>query len=289
MTAMTPPADPRRYLAATLRGLRADAGLSTTRLATLLGWSQSKISKTELGRTVPPPSDVEAWARATGATPAVRDELVRIAEDTAHQATEWRRELAPGRRRKQEEIQRLEAAASVIRVFGHDVIPGLAQTRPYIEAMFRLGRQVGPPEEPDQEVVEARLSRQAVLDNSDKTFHLLMSETALRRRLVSPADMRRQLDHLSQLASRGNVTVGVIPFDAQERVHQYHGFAIMGDPETDDGALVLAETLTRAVSIRSATEVTEYVAHFDGLRQAAVEGESLRSFLQEVIAEFPAC
>lgn len=57
----------RRRAAAVLRGLRADAGLSTTQLAERLGWSQSKVSKTELGRTTPSPEDADAWARATDA------------------------------------------------------------------------------------------------------------------------------------------------------------------------------------------------------------------------------
>lgn len=285
---MTPPAsaEPRQHLAATLRGLRMDAGLSTTRLANVLGWSQSKVSKTELGRTVPPAADVEAWARATSADPEVRRELVQIAEDAAHQTTEWRRELAPGRRRKQEDLRRMEAAASVIRVFSHDVIPGLAQTRPYAEVMFRLGRQLGP-EEVDQDVIDARLARQAVLEDPAKRFQLLMSETALRRRLVPPADMRSQLQQLQELAVRPGMDLAVIPFDAAERVHQYHGFAVLGDPDVDDEAVVLAETLTRGVIVRSATEVAEYVAHFDAMRQAALDGASLRRLLQEVIAGLP--
>src|SRR5919198_775110 len=140
------PTEPRRRLAATLRALRTDAGLSTTQLAGRLGWSQSKVSKTERGRTVPPPASVQAWARETGASADVQAELMRIAGDAAHQVTEWRRELAPGRRRVQQDIQRIEAASSLIRVFSHDVIPGLAQTRSYAEAIFRLGRQVGPPD-----------------------------------------------------------------------------------------------------------------------------------------------
>ena len=49
-------------MAEALRSLRVDAGLSTTQLARQLRWSQSKVSKTERGITLPPASDVEAWA-----------------------------------------------------------------------------------------------------------------------------------------------------------------------------------------------------------------------------------
>lgn len=264
--------------------MRIDAGLSTTQLADRLGWSQSKVSKTELGRSRPPAADVDAWARATDADPAIRAEMVRMAGQAAVQATEWRRELAPGRRRKQEEIHRLEAAASVVRVFSPDVVVGLAQTRPYAEAMFRLGRRLGPADDLDA-AVDARLARQALLTDRNRRFELVMGESALRRLLIPPAAMRAQLDRLADLAAQPNVVIGVIPFRADERVHQYHGFAILGDPETDDESVVLVETLTRAITVRAPTEVGEYVEHFTALRAAAVEGEQLLALLKKLVAE----
>ncbi|KQC35720.1 helix-turn-helix transcriptional regulator [Frankia sp. ACN1ag] len=274
----------RQELAAGLRALRLDAGISTTVLAVTLGWSQSKVSKTELGRTTPAPADVEAWCAATQATADIRGDLMRRAEQAAHQAVEWRRELAPGRRRKQEEIARLEAGASVIRVFSPDIVVGLAQIRPYAEAVFRLGRPISTAEEPDETAVDARLARQAVLADPRKQFQLLMGETALHRQLVPPRVLRHQLEHLLQLASQANVVVGVIPFAGPERVHQYHGFAVLGEPGVDDEALVLAETVTRGVTVRSTEEVAEYVTHFDGLRQGALEGEQLAALLQAQIS-----
>ncbi|PZS38392.1 MAG: hypothetical protein DLM62_13970 [Pseudonocardiales bacterium] len=70
-------------------------------------------------------------------------------------------------------------------------------------------------------------------------------------------------------------------------MHQYHGFAILGDPDLDEEAIVTAETLTRALVLRSDTDTREYVEYFDALRAAATEGEPLRVFLRELIAELP--
>lgn len=276
-----------KKLASTLKNLRVDAGLSTTKLAAELGWSQSKVSKTETGRTKPAPEDVDAWCRYFHAPPEVREELVNIAATAAAVAADWRRELAPGRRRKQEDIRRMEQAASVIRVFAPDVIAGLAQTRPYVEKMFKLGRKIELVEEPDEDVVNARLDRAAVLERADKQFFLLMGEFALRRQLVPAAQMREQIEHLVELSNKPNVTVEVIPFAADERVHQYNGFAILGDPDIDDEAIVLAETLTRGLSIRSSEEIREYVDHFNALRLGAISGSDLHVFLQEVIEGLP--
>ena len=278
---MTSPTDDRNRLAAALRDLRQAAGLSTTQLAQLLGWSQSKVSKTELGRTRPAPDDVQNWSRATGASTAAQAELVRIAAEAAEEATDWRRELAPGRRRKQDEIQQMEATSSVIRVFSPDVVVGLAQTPAYAEAIFRLGRRVGPPESMP-EVVDARLARQAVLSDQSKRFELVMGEAALRRMLVPATAMVEQLDRIAEIAGRRNVALGVIPFDADETVHQYHGFAIIGDPHADGAAIVLVETLTRALALRDAADVATYIDHFSALRAASIEGDRLQALVSRI-------
>ncbi|MGH3923372.1 MAG: helix-turn-helix domain-containing protein [Pseudonocardiaceae bacterium] len=282
---MTETGQDRRRAAAVLRELRADAALSTTQLAGRLGWSQSKVSKTELGRTTPSPEDVDAWARATGASSATREELRDLAERAATRLTAWRRELAPGRRRMQQDIQRFEAAASVVRVFSPDVVVGLAQTPAYAAAMFRLGRDADLIEDVEK-VVSARLARQAVLDDEGKKFLFVMGETALWRRLISPEQMSTQIQQLRHLTTRPNVDLAIIRFGGQEHTHQYHGFAVLGDPDADDEALVLAETVTRGLTIRGTDEVRQYIEHFTALRAGAVDGGELDRFLQEVSARW---
>ncbi|MFE0020704.1 helix-turn-helix domain-containing protein [Amycolatopsis sp. NPDC059021] len=273
----------RDRLASALLALRKAAGLSTTELARRLGCSQSKISKTERGRTLPDADFVTEWANATGADADVRQELVSIARQAGYEAVELKRDLAPGRRRKQEEIGRLESSASVVRVFAPALVVGLAQSRAYVEAVFRLGRDSGVAENLD-EIVQERLNRQAVLDDEAKRFELLVSEFALRRQLVSEDEMRSQLKKLVELSRRSNVSFGVIPFAADEQVHQYHGFSILGDPTIDDEALVLVTTVTRTLRIRAPTEVADYITHFDALRSGALVDADFRAYVEDVIA-----
>lgn len=274
----------RHELAVALHGLREDARLSTTVLAERLRWSQSRVSRIDRGVTLPSPEDVDQWAQATNADPDIRRHLMDLADRAQLQLTTWRRELAPGRRRKQQEMAAHEAGASVIRLFGADVVPGLAQTRPYAAKMFQLGRDVT--DEPDDldAVLDARLARQHVLD-SGKRVELLMSEFALHRHLVSGAEQRDQIRRLVELSTKPNVHVGVIPFDADERAHQYHGFAIYGDPAVDASAIVLVETLTRGLTIRAADEITQYIEHYQQLDSTALHDDGLRTFLQEMAAK----
>ncbi|MGH3825755.1 MAG: helix-turn-helix domain-containing protein [Pseudonocardiaceae bacterium] len=275
----------RRRMAEALRNLRADTGLSTTQLARRLGWSQSKVSKTERGVTFPQRADVEAWAAATSASAELAAELIELADQASIEFTERRRVLAPGRRRVQAEIQRLEEAASVVRVFQSNIIVGLAQTRAYVEAMFQTGRRT-PPEHLD-EAVASRLDRQVTLANQSKRFELVMGEAALRRRLIPPGAMRTQLERLVELSRQPNIDLRIIRFDTGERAHQYHGYSVIGDPDLDDEAIVWITTVTRTLRIRGDSEIREYIEHFGGLRAAATEGEPLRAFLHELITELP--
>src|SRR5437879_135493 len=109
---MTQP-EPRNELAAALRALRMDAGLTTTELARQLGWSQSTVSRIERGITLAKPAAVAQWTRALHATTELRQHLTEVAEQQAAEFIEWKRAMAPGRRRLQENIKELEELASV--------------------------------------------------------------------------------------------------------------------------------------------------------------------------------
>ncbi|TKG61570.1 helix-turn-helix domain-containing protein [Prauserella endophytica] len=280
--------DERRELAAVLRDLRMNRQVSTTVLARRLGWSQARVSRIERAVAYAKPADVEAWCRELGADPDQRRHLAAVAERLATQLTEWRRELAPGRRRKQQELRDLEAAASVVRVFSGDVIPGLAQTRAYARVMFAQGREGVTDEREDiDDVLDVRMARHEVMRT--KQVELLMSESAIRRQLLPGELWCAQLGHLADLAVSPNVQLGVLPFvaAAQEPVHQYHGYAILGDPDADDTAVALVETVTRALTVRDPQELVTYRDHFAKLSTTAITGDDLRTWLQEVLANTP--
>lgn len=293
MTQHAPRTPERHELVVALKGLRLDAKLSTTELAVLLSttsgrtWTQSRVSRVERGVTLATPEDVDAWTTALKTPTETKRHLMNLADESRTQFTKWRSELGSesARRQLQEEIARFEAAASVIRVFGADVVPGLVQTRAYAARMVRLGEHDDIDQAEDlDELLDVRMGRQAVLD-SGKQIRLLMSETALRRHLVTGPMHLDQLERLIQLAPQRNVHLGVIPFDADEVEHQYLQFAILGDPNTDDSAIVLAETPTRGLRVRDLDEIAEYVRHYERLDSTALHGDELRALLLE-IAEY---
>lgn len=293
MTQQAPRTPERHELVVTLQGLRVDAKLSTTELAKLLSttsgreWSQSRVSRIERGVTLATPEDVDAWTTALKTPTDTRRHLMNLADESRTQFVKWRSELGSesARRQLQEEIRGFEAGASVIRLFGADVVPGLAQTRAYAARMVLLGHHDDTDDTEDLDaLLDVRMGRQDVLDTG-KHIRLLMSETALRRHLLSGPMHLDQIERLLRLTPRPNVHLGVIPFDADEVEHQYLQFAILGDPDTDDNAIVLAETPTRGLRVRDLDEIAEYVRHYERLDSTAVHGDELRALLLE-IAEY---
>lgn len=290
---MTIHPDRRAELAARLRALREPEGrkpvMSTRALAEALGWTQSKVSRVGRGATLAKPDEVDAWAEALGAPEDVRRELVAIAEQAAIRLTEWRREIAAaaGRSRVQAEIGAMQSTASVVREFSDDVLPGLAQSRDYARAMFLLGQHEPLGDEDVDSIVDVRMANQEVLDDSGKTFLLLCTETAFHRSLLPREQMLTQVRTVLAVARRPNVEFGVIPFSVSEKEQTYHAFAVIGDPKRDNGAIVLAETVTRGLTIRDPDEVTGYIDHYTRLAEVAVTGDDLPDYLDQVIENAP--
>lgn len=104
-----------------------------------------------------------------------------------------------------------EAAAKTLRWYEPLVVPGLLQTSEYARAVLRT--RVGDSDEQIDEMVAARMDRQAVLDReAPPTLWAVIDEGVLRRPVGGPAVMSEQLRHMLEAAGRPSVVLQVIPF-----------------------------------------------------------------------------
>ncbi|MGH8887987.1 MAG: helix-turn-helix domain-containing protein [Egibacteraceae bacterium] len=271
-------ASPRRRLAALLRDLRVAAGLTGEELGARCGWTQSKVSKIETGRTPPQVGDVEAWARATGAPEEVRADLVERAEAALTEASTWRAELQQGLAAKQQRVGQLEAEATSIRVFMPSAVAGLLQTAEYARRVFTLADVTGQRDIPA--AVTARLERQQILYDETKRFEFVLTEAALRWRPGPPSMLLGQLGRIASLDSLPSVEIGVIPFTVEATTLHPETFTILGGEDT----LVLVETVTAELAVRDPRDVAAYVDLFGRLREQAVFSEAMTGLL-DAIAE----
>ena len=84
----------RERLASRLRDLRLDASLDVRHHAEQCGWSASKTSRIETGRTAPSDADIRAWCRTCDAVDRAPD-LLADNRQVDQLYTEWRRHLIP--------------------------------------------------------------------------------------------------------------------------------------------------------------------------------------------------
>ncbi|WP_328582416.1 helix-turn-helix domain-containing protein [Streptomyces sp. NBC_00370] len=105
----------------------------------------------------------------------------------------------------------LEEAASQIRSFQVQVVPGLLQTEDYARAVLSEGRIN---RDRVEELVTARLERQRILEREEPPeLWMVLDENVLRRRIGSVDTMRGQLERLLTAAQTPSNVVQIVPFD----------------------------------------------------------------------------
>ena len=106
----------------------------------------------------------------------------------------------------------LEAAASLIRTYEVQFVPGLLQTADYARSVVLLGHGRAKTEEIDRRV-DLRMRRQKILDRPDPVqLWAVIDEAVLRRPVGSRATMRGQIQALIDATQRTSVHLQVLPF-----------------------------------------------------------------------------
>jgi transcriptional regulator with XRE-family HTH domain len=258
-----------------VRTLRRNAGLNGVELARLVGISQSRISRIETGHLVPQPDEVDRLATALNLDADAREQLHDQARAARTSMRSWRLLHGQGIAKHQGDIERMEQTASRLRLFQPNLVPGLLQTAEYARHAIELATEA-------QDIglgVTRRMARQQLLYDRDKSFEFVITEGALRWRIV-PADTHiAQLNHLASLATLANVSIGVIPWHAQVAAHQSTMFCLFDDTSA------YIELLNGEVTTEDRNDLAQYAATFAALTQAAVTGEDAIAELRRIASE----
>jgi transcriptional regulator with XRE-family HTH domain len=275
----------RKALGKRLRELRQSARLGETplnlsgrKLAELLSWPSSKISKLENAQQTPSDDDIRAWTRATnhdGETEALLASLHTL----EIQHAEWQRQFRSGLRPHQHELAELDAQTQLFRVFEPATIPGLLQTADYARARFAEGVVLFKTPNDIDYAVRTRLQRQELLYRRDKRFQFVLTEAALRYRRCSADMLLVQLDRLVALSTLPNVKVGIIEFGTQYVIGPWHGFWLR------DETRVTIETFSAELNLAQPQEIELYGSVFEQLAAIASYGRSARAAIMRVMDE----
>ncbi len=261
-----------------LRRVRLLAGLSGRAIAEAVGVSQATISRIERGGSVPSQRELIAWADATGVSEDRRAVLLGLGEAAVNEVTPLRDRLDGGLAGVQESVRELEATARTLRNFQPGFIPGLLQTAPYARSILALA-------DPGADLaagVAARLSRQLILHEDDRSFEFLLTESALRYR-PGPWSLRTgQLDHLAALATLESVSFGVIPADAEMHALTRCGFVVYEDRIDDLPPFVIAETPHASVYANDPADIAVYREQLAAFRESAVYGDEALAIVRRI-------
>jgi len=275
----------RILLGSQLRMLREVKGITREEAGYAIRASGSKISRMELGRVSFKERDVTDLLRLYGVD---EDEAATLVE-LAIQAN------SPGWWHKYGDVLPdwfqvyvgLEEAASLIRLYEVQFVPGLLQTADYARAVVRLGQPGAAPDEIERRI-SLRLARQELLTKpGGPRLWAIVDEAALRRPIGGREVMRAQLVQLLEATEQPQVTLQVMPFRSGGHAAEAGAFTIMRFPEPDLPDVVYLEQLTSALYLDKRDDVEKYT---EVMERLSVEAESpersvhiLSGMLEEVM------
>jgi transcriptional regulator with XRE-family HTH domain len=251
------PAVARMLVGVQLRRLREARGVTAKDAGDTIRGSASKISRLECGRTSFKLRDVADLLRLYGVEDdSERATLLALAEEA--NAPGWWQAFGDVVPRWFEDYLRLEQAASIIRSFEAQFIPGLLQTEEYARAVIRLGCSAAPSDEIDRRV-SLRMRRQQLLQRPDPPHvWAVIDEAVLHRPIGGAAAMRAQLAYLAELSGSRSVTVQIMPFSAGGHAAAGGSVTMLRFAEDEIRDVVFLEQLTSAVYIDRAADVDRY-------------------------------
>jgi len=267
-----------------LRRLREARKITRQTAGYTIRASDAKISRLELGRVGFKQRDVADLLTLYGVTdPKEREAFLALAAQAS--APGWwhtYRDVLPGWFGN---YLGLEQAASVIRNYEVQFVPGLFQIEDYARTVVMLGYPGANADDIDQRVA-LRMARQEVLARPDPPrVWAVVDEAALRRVVGGREVMRAQLEHLCAMAELPNVTLQILQFKAGGHSAAGGPFSILrfSDPDIQDMAYL--EQLTSALYLDKATDVDNYVMVMDRLSTEAASPEDSSEILAGILKE----
>jgi hypothetical protein len=262
------------FFAAELRRARIAAGLSQDALGARIGFSGEMVSKVETVDRRPSDKFAEGCDTAFPEAGGLFARLVAKAEKSGGVYPAWFASWVDAEQR-----------ATVLRMWHPVLVPGLLQTADYARAVFRAWQPVDGGGD-IEDLVAARLARQAIFDRpSPPSFQAVIDEAVLRRCVGGPKVMRDQLLHLMDMAARPRVSIQVVPASVGVHVGCLGSFAIAGFPDDTPG-MVHLESPDEGETTKHPGTVAKIGLIYDELRTEALRGSESASLIERVAEEW---
>ncbi len=262
-----PPTVRLRRLAAELRRLRQEAGLSQAEVTERTDVNLATLHRIETAKTKPQLRTLNALLDAYGVTGSQRTDLVTLQKEAKQRG--WLHGLEADLPDKYSAYIGLEAEAQQAINYESLFIPGLLQTEDYMRAMIR-GVRPNVTEEEIEDRVAARMQRQALLEGATPLqLWTILDQAALFRMVGGDLVMRAQLQHLIQQAKRPHITVQVIPFSAGAHPGMPGSFIVLKFA-ADNPDVIHIDSMAGDIFLEEETDIQRYNGMCQHLRAVAL-------------------
>jgi transcriptional regulator with XRE-family HTH domain len=271
----------RILLGSLLRRLRESKNISMREAGYHIRATESKISRLETGKVSFKERDVEDLLTFYGVSDGKeRDQVLDLVRE-ANTLGWWHSfgEVLPS---WFEAFVGLESAASVVRAYEVQFIPGLLQCPEYVDAVVSTNRTQTAADLKRR--IELRQRRQAALERPDApVLWAVLDEAALRRPIGGPEVMEAQIAYLIEQASRPNITIQLLPYSVGAHAAEGGAFTLLRFAEADLPDVVYLEHLTGAQYIERPEDVEQYARAMDRISVDAMHPDDTVQALSDLI------
>src|SRR3954454_3275502 len=274
----------RILLGAQLRRLRESKAITREDAGWEIRASGSKISRMELGRVSFKERDVADLLTLYGVTSSDEREALLVLARQANNPGWWQQfsDILPG---WFQSYLGLEAAASLIRTYEIQFVPGLLQTPDYARAVIMLGHAGVTPEEMDRRV-DLRRQRQQVLARPDAPqLWAVIDEAVLRRPIGGAEVMKAQIKSLIAASRMPHIRLQIIPSLSGGHAAAGGSFTILRFPEPDLPDVVWVEHLTSSIYLDKREDVDVYAIAMERVCIEAEPPGSTAEILEKLLTE----
>lgn len=273
----------RIMLGSQLRSLREAAGITREDAGYTIRSSGSKISRMELGRFSFKERDVLDLLTLYGVTDEQeRAALLALAREA--NTPGWWHHYSDVLPNWFQVYVGLEGAATLIRTYEIQFVPGLLQTADYTRAVVLRAHPTMPDDELERRVSVRAMRQRALTRPEPAHLWAVIDEAVLRRPLGGREVMRAQLEHLVSCSKQPNITLQVMRFGGGY-APEGGAFSILRFAESDLSDVVYIEQLTGAMYLDKRSDVDEHLDSMERLCVDSAPPEATPSILDRILEE----
>ncbi len=218
-----------------LRLRREAVGMRAAEFAEAVGYGEDLVYKIEGGKRIPRPEyldKADEVLRADGLLSAMKDDVAKVRYP-----------------KKVRDLAALEARAVEMQLYDPLNVHGLLQTPEYARSLLMMRRPAYTRDEVER-YVAARVARKSVFERDPAPeVSFVLEESILRRPLGGRDILRRQLEHLLDVARSRQVELQVMPMNREEHAGLAGGIEVL---KFEDGSAV-----GRSPAVASGRPVTD--------------------------------